>query len=104
MSQTHGQTDVLTRFRESEVRKPSKWKVILLNDDITTMDFVVSILQEIFEKSSEEAIKIMFDIHEKGSGIAGIYCCKDLAETKQELTLSRARAEGFPLKVVTEKE
>ena len=79
--------------------KPILYKVILLNDDVTTMDFVVMILCEIFNKELNQAVNLMMQIHKNGSAICGIYT-KEIAQTKQSQTLSLAKANGFPLKCV----
>ena len=79
--------------------KPTLFKVILLNDDITTMDFVVMVLCEIFNKELNQAVNLMMQIHKNGSAICGIYT-KEIAQTKQNQTLSLAKANGFPLKCV----
>lgn len=70
----------------------------MLNDDFTTMDFVVRILMDIFDKTTEEAINIMLKIHNEGSGIAGVYSY-EVARTKQALTHQLASAEGYPLRI-----
>ena len=79
--------------------KPTLFKVILLNDDVTTMDFVVMVLCEIFNKELNQAINLMMQIHKNGRAICGIYT-KEIAQTKQNQTLSLAKANGFPLKCV----
>ena len=89
-------TDVIEQ-QKPRLKQPKKYKVILLNDDYTTMEFVVHILETIFQRSPSEATQIMLSVHQKGSGICGIYT-KQIAETKVQLVHDRARAEGFPLK------
>lgn len=79
------------------------FKVFLLNDDYTTMDFVVYILEKIFHKPRLEATKIMLYVHHNGKGLAGIYP-KDIAETKVDMVHSLARQAGFPLRCIIEKE
>lgn len=86
-----------------EVKKPSLYKVVLLNDDYTTMDFVVFILENIFDKDNLEATQIMLSVHKKGSGIAGIYT-KEIAETKIKEVHDLARANNFPLRCTMEPE
>ncbi|MDL2346676.1 ATP-dependent Clp protease adaptor ClpS [Campylobacter hyointestinalis] len=83
--------------------KPNLYKVILLNDNVTTMDFVVFILVEIFSKSSNEAINLMLKIHEIGSGVCGVYT-KEIAKTKQLQVLNLAKTNGFPLKCILKEE
>ncbi|AGZ81568.1 ATP-dependent Clp protease adaptor ClpS [Campylobacter fetus] len=83
--------------------KPNLFKVMLLNDEVTTMDFVVMILIDIFNKSKNEAIELMLKIHQNGRAICGIYT-KEIAQTKQMEVLNLAKANGFPLKCVIEEE
>ncbi|MDL2306438.1 ATP-dependent Clp protease adaptor ClpS [Desulfovibrio sp. OttesenSCG-928-C06] len=85
----------------NEVREPRKARVLLLNDDYTSMEFVVRILVEIFRKKAEEATAIMLAVHEKGKGECGIYPV-EIAETKVNQVHSRARSEGFPLRCAIE--
>jgi len=80
---------------------PRLYKVILLNDDYTTMEFVVSVLESIFQKSPAEAYRIMMDVHVNGRGVAGVYEWQ-IAETKAETVIVMARDAGFPLKAVAE--
>ena len=86
-----------------ELAFPKKYKVYLLNDDYTTMDFVVDILMKIFNKSLEEAERIMFEIHKKGQGLCGVYTY-EIAETKVAQVHKIARENGFPLKAYMEEE
>ncbi|HOD95434.1 MAG TPA: ATP-dependent Clp protease adaptor ClpS [Candidatus Hydrogenedentes bacterium] len=74
-----------------------RYQVILLNDDVTTMDFVVMILLDVFLKSFDDAVELMFQIHYEGMGIAGVYV-KEIAEAKQEQVRQLAAAAGFPLR------
>ncbi len=87
----------------SEIKKPSLYKVIMLNDNYTTMEFVVDILKKIFRKNSSEANEIMLSIHKKGRGTAGIYTY-DIAATKKKQVHEEAAKSGFPLKCILEKE
>lgn len=80
---------------------PPEFKVVLLNDDVTTMEFVVEILMDIFKKTFEEAESIMLEVHTKGRGIAGIYPY-DIAATRTRTAQKRARAAGFPLQLYVE--
>ena len=89
--------------REEELKEPSLYRVILHNDDFTTMDFVVMVLMEIFRKSAEEAESIMLAVHEKGRGICGVYP-KEIAEFRVGQVLRRANEAGFPLLCTMEKE
>jgi ATP-dependent Clp protease adaptor protein ClpS len=77
------------------------FKVILLNDDYTTMDFVVGILEQVFKKSPSEAVRIMYQVHEQGSGVCGIYTA-EIAETKINTVHELAEKAGFPLKAIME--
>jgi ATP-dependent Clp protease adaptor protein ClpS len=87
----------------NKVRKPGKYKVILLNDDFTTMEFVVGILEGVFRKPPAEAVQIMLRVHNEGRGLCGIYI-KQVAEAKINEVHSRARASGFPLRCILERE
>ncbi len=86
-----------------EVDFPKKYKVFLLNDDYTTMDFVVDVLIKIFHKSYEEAERIMLEIHKKDKGLCGVYSY-EIAETKIAQVHKRARDNGFPLRAYMEEE
>lgn len=90
-------------LEKPEVKEPSFYKVILLNDDFTPMDFVTHILQKFFSKGPEEAKKIMLDVHQKGQGVAGIYSF-EVAETKVFLTNNLSKQNKYPLKCTMEKE
>jgi ATP-dependent Clp protease adaptor protein ClpS len=83
-------------------KEPNMYNVVFVNDDFTSMEFVVLMLQKYHSKSQEEAAKIMMDVHEKGKGIAGIYT-HEIAETKAFMVNHRARIVGFPLKNIIEK-
>lgn len=80
-----------------KVKKPKMYRVILFNDDYTTMDFVVRVLMEIFDKSAAEATKIMLDVHRHGQGTCGVYTY-DIAVTKVKQVHYNAQKEGFPLR------
>jgi ATP-dependent Clp protease adaptor protein ClpS len=86
-----------------ETETPSPYKVFLLNDDYTTMDFVVHILEKIFQKSPVEAAQIMLHVHKSGKGLAGVYT-REIAETKIETVHKLSHKHGFPLKCTLEKE
>lgn len=85
------------------VQEPKRWKVILLNDDSTPMEFVVSILVDIFKHTEDLAKDIMLQVHETGSGIAGVYSF-EIAEAKAVESTNLARANGFPLQIKLEEE
>ena len=85
-----------------EVQEPPLYKALLHNDDYTSMEFVVSILENIFHKSPQEATRIMLNVHEKGIGIAGVYT-REICETKITLVHELARQNEFPLRCSMEK-
>lgn len=93
----------LDASEEQKVETPSLYRVFLLNDDYTTMEFVVHILETIFGKNPVEASQIMLHVHKNGKGLAGIYT-REIAETKIEAVLALAREKGFPLACDLEKE
>lgn len=96
-------TDVsILEDEDVEVTEPGMFHVILLNDDKTTMDFVIYVLVEIFDKSLRDAEEIMWKVHSNGRGIAGTYV-KDIAHTKRNYTISLARENGFPLQLLIER-
>ncbi|MBW6521282.1 MAG: ATP-dependent Clp protease adapter ClpS [Desulfoarculaceae bacterium] len=95
------QASVATRERE-EIREPSLYKALLHNDDYTSMEFVVVILEHIFGKTTAAATRIMLDVHQQGVGVAGIYT-REICETKIELVHHLARKNGFPLRCSLEK-
>ncbi|MCL2238180.1 MAG: ATP-dependent Clp protease adaptor ClpS [Treponema sp.] len=84
-----------------KIKEPEQYRVILLNDHYTTMDFVIEVLMVIFHKSIEDANKIMLDVHKKGRGIVGVYTW-DIAVTKSEQVLTAAKANQFPLLCIVE--
>lgn len=86
---------------KAKVKKPKLYKVIMHNDDYTSMEFVIDVLVNIFNKKIEEANKIMLDVHKAGKGIAGIYSY-DIAMTKAGTAMSWAKEEGFPFKLSVE--
>jgi len=88
---------------KQKIEEPRRWKVIFLNDDHTPVEFVISTLTEIFRHTQEVAKKITLEIHNEGSGIAGVYSY-EIAEVKSVETTSLARANGFPLQVKLEEE
>ncbi len=94
--------DLQVRTRQKQ-KSPSLFKVFLLNDDYTTMDFVVHILENVFQKPPAEATQIMLHVHKKGVGLAGVYT-RDIAETKVAIVHELARKNEFPLKCTMEKE
>jgi ATP-dependent Clp protease adaptor protein ClpS len=97
-----GQTSVITRT-DPKTKKPSLYKVLLLNDDYTPMEFVVMVLQQFFAKTGEEATRIMLHVHQKGVGVCGIYTF-EVAETKVTQVMDFAKKHQQPLQCTMEKE
>ena len=88
---------------EDELSEPPLYKVLLHNDDFTTMEFVVFFLLSVFNKSVEEATQIMLNVHNQGIGLCGLYSF-EVAETKVEMVSDEASRNGFPLRCSMEKE
>ncbi|MHC6203342.1 ATP-dependent Clp protease adapter ClpS [Breznakiellaceae bacterium SP9] len=86
-----------------KLKEPDDYKVILLNDNYTTMEFVVEVLMLVFHKTQEDAQRIMLDVHRKGRGIVGVYTY-DIAYTKAEQVHQLAQEYDFPLKCIVEKQ
>lgn len=86
-----------------DLAPPRRFRVLMHNDDYTTMDFVVSVLESVFHKPSAEAERIMRQVHKNGIGICGVYTA-EVAETKVASVHTRARDFGFPLKCTMEPE
>jgi len=82
-------------------KRPSVYKVIILNDDYTPMEFVVSVIKKVFSKSQDEATRIMLKIHTEGIGICGMYPL-EIAETKMNQVLNLAKEASHPLQCITE--
>ena len=95
-------TQVLVKPKK-KLQKPKLFKVILLNDDYTPMEYVVTLLKAVFNKSETDAVNIMLMIHNKGSGVCGIFT-KDVAETKVLTVLKMAKHDQHPLKCIMEAE
>lgn len=95
-----GDTQVVTR---PTTREPRRYHVILHNDDYTTMEFVVHVLQKFFYKSETEATQIMLQVHHKGYGIVGVFT-RDVAETKATQVMDYAKEHGHPLRCTAEPE
>ncbi len=95
-------TDVLTES-ESKLEKPKLYKVLLHNDDFTTMEFVVYVLNTVFMRSEAESFAIMFKVHNEGVGIAGIYPY-EVATMKSEKAMNMARAHEYPFLCTIEEE
>lgn len=88
-------------FEEVETREPRRFKVLLHNDDYTTMDFVVHVLKTVFQKSDEEAMRIMLAVHKKGLGLCGVFTA-EVAETKVDTVHTMAKSAGYPLRASLE--
>ncbi len=86
-----------------DLQEPKKYKVFLLNDDFSTMDFVIDVLVRVFRKSVDESSIIMLNIHNKGKDLCGVYTY-EIATTKVAQVKSMAREKGFPLKAIMEEE
>lgn len=99
---TRDEGDVLTK-KKQKTKKPKRYKVVFLNDDYTTMEFVVQVLETIFHRSPAESAAIMLRVHNEGAGVAGVYT-KEVAEMKVEQTIGWARREGHPLMLTMEPE
>lgn len=102
MSGIDGTGTGLSVEREEKLKEPEEYRVILLNDDYTTMDFVVAVLMSIFQKTEEDATRIMRDVHKKGQGFVGAYPW-DIAATKAEQVHAMARKHEYPLRCIVEK-
>jgi ATP-dependent Clp protease adaptor protein ClpS len=99
LPETKEDTDVKSR---QDVSEPSMYKVLLHNDDYTTMEFVVQVLMLVFHKPIETATQIMLNVHQRGVGMCGLYTY-EVAETKVETVIRMARENGHPLKCTMEK-
>jgi ATP-dependent Clp protease adaptor protein ClpS len=104
MSQPSSAESTLTDSRtEQRVQPPSMWRVLLHNDDYTTQEFVVWLLETLFQKPHSEAFAIMMNVHRNGLGVAGVYT-HDVAETKMQAAKRHAEQHEFPLLVTMEPE
>lgn len=97
-----GELGIATKTRVL-TRKPSMYRVLILNDDYTPMEFVVLILERFFNKSREQATRIMLHVHQKGVGVCGVYTY-EVAETKVAQVMDLARRNEHPLQCTMEKE
>jgi ATP-dependent Clp protease adaptor protein ClpS len=98
MANTDVAVDEKVRVRVSE---PKRWKVILINDDVTPVDFVVTLLMDVFKHDPNSAGNITMQVHETGSGIAGVYSF-EIAEIKAVEATTLARSSGYPLQIKME--
>ena len=97
-----GKTGLVTKTRP-KTKKPSLYKVLLLNDDYTPMEFVVHVLERYFHKNRDEATRIMWHVHQKGVGVCGVFTY-EVAETKVAQVMDLARQNQHPLQCRMEKE
>jgi ATP-dependent Clp protease adaptor protein ClpS len=95
-------TDVVAQTR-TRVKKPSMYKVLLLNDDYTPMDFVILVLQKFFHKNHHDAVEIMMQVHRKGTGVCGVYTY-EVAETKVALVMQFSLQHEHPLQCTMERD
>ena len=102
MSNYDQDEDVLTETKQ-KLEKPKMYKVLLHNDDFTTMEFVVYILNAVFKRSTADSVAIMFKVHNDGVGIAGIYSY-EIAKMKADKAMNMARAQEFPFLCTIEEE
>ena len=86
-----------------EIEEPKKYKVLLLNDDYSTMDFVIEVLSKVFRKTEKESTNIMLNIHNNGKDVCGVYT-HEISATKLAQVQTMAKNQGFPLKAIMEEE
>ena len=89
--------DELLEKKKERTQLPKLWRVLLHNDDYTTMEFVVHVLESVFQKGPAEAYRVMMEVHTRGRGVCGAYTY-EVAETKVATVHDLARSEGFPLR------
>ena len=95
--------DVVTLKTRTKTKKPSMYKVLMLNDDYTPMEFVIHVLEQFFSKNQDEATQIMLHVHQKGVGVCGVFTY-EVAETKVNQTMDMARQHQHPLQCTIEKD
>lgn len=100
---TQGSDGLVVQEAKPKLKKPPLYKVILLNDDYTPMEFVVRVLERFFRKNREEATRIMLQVHTKGMGVCGVYT-RDVAETKVRQVMLSAQEQQHPLQCTMEPE
>lgn len=89
--------NLTTQATKPKLKRPPKYQVIMLNDDYTTMDFVVEVLMQFFSMSEAEAIATMYKVHEEGQAVCGVFS-KDVAETKATQVMEYAQFNDYPLR------
>lgn len=97
----HQTGDIVKERPATKSDEPTLYKVVLINDDYSTMEFVIHVLESVFHKSPAEAYRIMMQVHLQGSGVAGVYPW-DIAETKVDTVTTMAKAAGYPLRAIIE--
>jgi ATP-dependent Clp protease adaptor protein ClpS len=95
--------EVVREHTQERTKEPPMYRVLLHNDDFTTKEFVVEILMYVFHKPMNEAMALMWRVHRRGTGVAGVFA-REIAETKITTVTSIARENGFPLRVTMEPE
>ncbi len=100
--QTHRERGVATQERKA-TKRPDRFKVLLFNDDYTPMEFVVTLLEQVFKKGPSAATQLMLQIHKGGKGVAGVYVL-EVAETKAATVHRMAEERGYPLRAGVEAE
>jgi ATP-dependent Clp protease adaptor protein ClpS len=95
--------EIVATETKKKIEKPRLYKVLLHNDDYTTMEFVVLVLREVFNKAEQDALRIMMAVHLQGIGVAGVYPY-EIAEAKVDKVIDMARAQQFPLLCTMEEE
>ena len=98
----HESEENVAEKERQETKEPSLYRVMLLNDDYTTMDFVVHVLEAIFHKTPAEATRVMLNVHKQGAGLCGVYT-REIAETKVAAVHDLAAGHQFPLKCAMDK-
>jgi ATP-dependent Clp protease adaptor protein ClpS len=96
-----GRGAVVVERRTARTKPPRMYRVVMLNDDYTPMEFVVMVLQEYFKQDFDSATQIMLKIHHEGRGVCGVFT-KDVAATKVEMVIASARRSGHPLQCIME--
>lgn len=100
---THHSEDLVVQEAKPKIKRPPLYRVILLNDDYTTMEFVIMILERIFHKNREQATQVMLHVHTRGKGVCGVYT-REVAETKVQQVMNFAQENQQPLQCAMEPE